>query len=105
MGDHRGDQVERHLGVVVREVLRQRAQFAEVLDRLERIERALGRPEWITAAELARRRGVTAEYVRRNADKFDVRREGDGPRPRLWFPASAADLSDPMRSDAIRPTD
>jgi hypothetical protein len=97
--------VEHHLAVLVREALKQRAQNEEVLERIARIERSLNRPEWITASELARRRGVRPEYVRRNADRFGVRRDGDGPRPRLWFPATAADLADPVRSDAIRPTD
>ncbi len=46
----------------------------------------------LTAAEVARRFGVAAEWVRQHADDLDVVRLGDGPRPRLRFdPAKVAD--------------
>src|SRR4051812_11744587 len=42
-------------------------------------------PELLTAREVAERFGVSAEWVRENADRLGVIRLGDGPRPRLRF--------------------
>ena len=42
-------------------------------------------PVLLTAAEVARQFGVSAEWVRENADRLGVLRLGDGPRPRLRF--------------------
>lgn len=49
----------------------------------------------LTAADVARRFGVSADWVRENADRLGVIRLGDGPRPRLRFDADrvAAALS------------
>ena len=44
-------------------------------------------PELIDAAEVARRFGVTSEWVRENADRLGVIRLGTGARPRLRFDA------------------
>lgn len=44
-------------------------------------------PEWIDAAEAARRLGLTRGTVYELADQLGARRIGDGPRPRLRFPA------------------
>lgn len=43
----------------------------------------------LTAAEVAERYGVSAGWVRSNADRLGVVRLGDGARPRLRFPAAA----------------
>lgn len=46
----------------------------------------------LTAAEVARRFGVSPEWVRENADRLGGLRLGDGPRPRLRFdPARVAE--------------
>jgi len=42
-------------------------------------------PALLTAADVARRFGVSAEWVRENADHLGVVRIGNGPRPRLRF--------------------
>jgi len=39
----------------------------------------------LTAVEVARRFGVSAEWIRENADRLGALRLGDGPRPRLRF--------------------
>jgi hypothetical protein len=39
----------------------------------------------LTAAEVARRFGVSPEWVRENADRLGALRLGNGPRPRLRF--------------------
>jgi hypothetical protein len=39
----------------------------------------------VTAADVARRFGVTAEWVREHADELGAVRLGNGPRPRLRF--------------------
>lgn len=39
----------------------------------------------LTAAEVARRFGVSPEWVRENAERLGALRLGDGPRPRLRF--------------------
>ena len=45
----------------------------------------------LTAAEVAERYGVTAEWARDHADELGAVRLGDGPRPRLRFdPAKVA---------------
>ena len=41
--------------------------------------------ELVSAADVARRFGVSAEWVRDHADELRVVRLGDGPRPRLRF--------------------
>jgi hypothetical protein len=46
-------------------------------------------PALLTAAEVAERYGVSADWVRSNADRLGVVRLGDGARPRLRFPAAA----------------
>jgi hypothetical protein len=48
---------------------------------------ATGLPALLTAAEVAERFGVSAEWVRDHADELGVVRLGDGPRPRLRFDA------------------
>jgi len=48
---------------------------------------ATGLPALLTAAEVAERFGVSAEWVRDHADDLGVVRLGDGPRPRLRFDA------------------
>lgn len=45
------------------------------------------RPVLLTAQEVARRFGVSAEWVRDHRDELGVVRLGDGPRPRLRFDA------------------
>lgn len=45
--------------------------------------------ELVAAAEVARRFGVTAEWVRDHADELGAVRLGDGPRPRLRFDLAA----------------
>lgn len=42
-------------------------------------------PALVSAADVARRFGVTAEWVRDHADELGAVRLGDGPRPRLRF--------------------
>src|SRR4051794_27180099 len=55
----------------------------------ERVAARLGtdRPErdLLTAQEVAGHFGVSAEWVRENAERLGVVRLGDGPRPRLRF--------------------
>jgi hypothetical protein len=101
-GGRRDDRAERLLEAVARELLR-------VGQRLERIEQAVlaqDRADWITARELASRTGFGVDYIYRHASEFGVRRYGDGPRPRLRFPPSAADgLFDPSRSDSTGSAD
>lgn len=46
-------------------------------------------PALLTAAEVGERYGVSADWVRSNADRLGVVRLGDGARPRLRFPAAA----------------
>lgn len=46
-------------------------------------------PALLTAVEVAERYGVSADWVRSNADRLGVVRLGDGARPRLRFPAAA----------------
>jgi hypothetical protein len=42
--------------------------------------------QWLDAAEMARRLGVTREWVYEHAGELGAVRIGDGPRPRLRFP-------------------
>lgn len=61
---------------------------------LERLfgPRAAPAGELVDAAEVARRFGVTAEWVRDRAGELGAVRLGSGPRPRLRFdPTSVAD--------------
>ena len=64
---------------------------------------------WLNAAELARRLGVSREWVYEHADELGARRIGSGPRPRLRFPGPGRDLPRDGsggangRKDPIRP--
>jgi hypothetical protein len=42
--------------------------------------------QWLDAAEMARRLGVTREWVYEHARELGAVRIGEGPRPRLRFP-------------------
>lgn len=55
--------------------------------------------ELVDAAKVARRFGVSVEWVRDHADELGVVRLGDGPRPRLRF-----DLEQVRRAMAARQT-
>ena len=83
----------------------------------ERVLERMGAPSppaavSIDAAEVARRYGVTAAWVREHADQLGAIRLGDGPRPRLRFDADtvAAAMTSgqadrrPAASEAPAPT-
>lgn len=63
----------------------------------------------IDAPEVRRRFGVSADWVRENADRLGVVRLGEGPRPRLRFDpeqvaaALTARESDGRSDEAVRP--
>lgn len=48
--------------------------------------RTSGPPTWIDAQEVARRLGVTREWVYEHAGELGAAKIGNGPRPRLRFP-------------------
>ncbi len=50
------------------------------------IARASTRTQWLDAAEVSRRLGVTREWVYGHASELGAVRIGQGPRPRLRFP-------------------
>jgi hypothetical protein len=61
-------------------------------------------PEWIDAAEVARRYSVSRDYVYEHAEKLGVERMGDGPKARLRFnPAKVADALAPRPHPLTEP--
>lgn len=48
-------------------------------------------PDWIDAAEVARRLGVKTDYVYRHAAELGAEPLGKGPKPRLRFDAEAVE--------------
>ena len=67
------------------EVLAQRRQLAELERRLT--EPKPPAPQWLAPKELALRLGRSLDFVYSHADELGATRFGDGPRPRLLFPA------------------
>lgn len=61
---------------------------------------------WLNAREVARRLGVTREWVYEHADELGASRIGTGPRPRLRFPAEPLVRDSPaeqaLRQDRVR---
>jgi hypothetical protein len=57
--------------------------------------------EMITAEEVARRFGVKAAWVRRNADRLGAVRLGDGPRARLRFDPERVAAALSSRSNGV----
>lgn len=53
--------------------------------------RATGEMAWLDAQEVARRLGVSREWVYEHADELGASRIGSGPRPRLRFPPQILD--------------
>lgn len=51
-------------------------------------------PQWLAPKELALRLGRSVDFVYRHADQFGVTRLGEGPRPRLLFPADSVPSGD-----------
>jgi hypothetical protein len=61
---------------------------------------------WLSAHEVARRLGVTREWVYEHANELGAARIGSGPRPRLRFPAevlSSERRAGTARTDGRRP--
>lgn len=85
------------------------AQLARLADLLApRIADALRAPtevELLDAGEVARRFGVTAEWVRDHRDELGAIRLGDGPRPRLRFDAQHVAATLTRRSTSGRSLD
>lgn len=59
-------------------------------------------PELIDAAEVARRFGLSRDYVYRHADKLGAIRLGNGPRPRLRFDPATVRRSLAGQPDEVR---
>jgi hypothetical protein len=76
---------ETDLALTSRELLIADTIAERVAERLR--AESLRDDDLLDTAELARRFGVTAEWVRRNADRLGALRLGTGPRPRLRFDA------------------
>jgi hypothetical protein len=58
--------------------------------------------ELLTAKQVARRFGVTAEWARDHRDELGVIQLGDGPRPRLRFRADRVGAVLTRRSESVR---
>jgi hypothetical protein len=84
-----GTKLQTWLPVSLAEQLRAEAELERKLD-----EPPI--PEWVSAKELASRLGRSVEFIYNNADSFGVKRVGEGPKPRMLFPADA--LAQPISS-------
>ncbi len=71
-------------------------------ERLEGQSSEEPRTEFVTAADIARRFGVSAEFVRDHADELGVVRIGTGPRPRLRFDPVKVEAALTVRVDSSR---
>lgn len=69
------------------ELLAMRRQVADLERRLT--EPKPPAPEWLAPKELALRLGRSVDFVYSHADELGATRLGDGPRPRLLFPADS----------------
>jgi predicted DNA-binding transcriptional regulator AlpA len=63
------------------------ARVVDLIRREELLSRAGAAQQWLDAQEVARRLGVSREWVYEHADELGGARIGRGPRPRLRFPA------------------
>jgi predicted DNA-binding transcriptional regulator AlpA len=63
------------------------ARVFDLIRREELLSRAGAAQPWLDAQEVARRLGVSREWVYEHADELGGARIGTGPRPRLRFPA------------------
>lgn len=67
-----------------------RAVAAAVVDEMEARGLTVGTPTaWLTAEEVGRHWGLTADYVREHAADYGGERVGSGQRPRWRFPSQA----------------
>ncbi len=55
---------------------------------------------WLDARQVARRLGVSREWVYEHADELGASRIGGGRRPRLRFPAHAMEFGHDRRTDS-----
>ena len=51
-------------------------------------------PDWLAPKEFAQRLGRSIDFVYAHADQLGAVRIGDGPRPRLLFPANSGSSGD-----------
>jgi predicted DNA-binding transcriptional regulator AlpA len=63
------------------------ARVFDLIRSEELLSRAGAAQPWLDAQEVARRLGVSREWVYEHADELGGARIGRGPRPRLRFPA------------------
>ena len=87
---------------VLAEVLAQRRQLADLERRLT--EPRTPAPEWLAAKEFAQRLGRSLDFVYSHADELGAIRVGNGPRPRLLFPADSVSSGDFPLDSAERPS-
>ena len=82
--------------------------LANLAERMERIEARLPEqePEWLSAAEVAERFGVSADFVYRNKVRLGARPLSGGPKARLRFNAAEVEralTASPPHSPAVVP--
>jgi hypothetical protein len=83
------------------EVMAQRRQLAELEQRLT--EPKPRTPDWLAPKEFALLLGRSVDFVYRHSDELGAVRIGDGPRPRLLFPAHQFSSGDFPLDSAERP--
>ena len=86
---------------VLGELLAMRRQVADLERKLT--EPRTPAPEWLAAKEFAQRLGRSLDFVYSHADELGARRVGNGPRPRLLFPADSVSSGDFPLDSAERP--